>query len=128
MGRPLSIVASTILLHALNLLTLLFIRWDEPDTVVFAIFFGLYIVFTALVIHAYWLGQAWARWVIVGRCVLILSTFWFVGREGGIRRSQGLVERILAVALLLYLTMGRGGGWFRSGRDASLRVHSEQNR
>src|SRR5882757_7603515 len=102
-ARPLGITVSAILLHVLNLLTILFIRWDEPDTLVLAALFAVYVCFTAIVIQAYWQGQGWARWAILIRCVIILAGSKLLYFMGGIRLAQGIVERVLAIVLLVYL-------------------------
>src|SRR5258705_12360846 len=102
-NRPIGIVISAFVLHALNLLTVIFIEWNEPDSLVLAALIGLYICFTALVIHAYWLGQPWARWMILPRSVYMLASYKLVLWEGGLHRAQGIAERTLALVLLVYL-------------------------
>jgi hypothetical protein len=115
--RPLGVAISAILLHILNLLTFMFIRWNEPDTLVLAALFILYICFTAIVIHAYWMGQSWARWLILIRSVWMLVSIKMLAVEGGIYRGQGVVERVLAIILLVYLNMPSVRGWFASARN-----------
>ena len=117
-SRPVGITVSTILLHLLNLLTYIFIRWGEADSLVIAMLIIVYIVFTALVIHAFWLGQRWARWMILVRCGVILATFKMLYLEGGLHRVQGIAERVLALVLLVYLNTPGVRRWFRSGSEA----------
>jgi len=112
MERPLGITLSALMLHILNLLTMMFPRWDEPDSFVLVALVALYVAFTAIIIHAFWKGQPWARWVILIRCVLMLSTFQLLYWEGGIYRAQGIAERVLALILLVYLNSARGKAWF----------------
>jgi hypothetical protein len=110
--RPVGVAISAILLHILNVLTLIFIRWDEPDTLVLAALFILYMGFTAIVIHAYWLGQSWGRWLILIRSAWMLASFKMLAMEHGIYREQGVVERVLALVLLVYLNMPDVRAWF----------------
>jgi len=117
MRRPWGITLGALLLHILNLLTMMFPRWDEPDSFVLVALVALYVCFTAIVIHAFWKGQAWARWVILIRCVFMLGTFQLILWEGGIYRAQGIAERILALALLVYLSSGRARAWFASVQE-----------
>ena len=112
--RPFGIAVSALLLHVLNLLTVIFIRWGEPDSLVLAALFGIYIVFTAIVIHAYWKGQSWARWIVMIRCVGMLASYKMVTLEGGFYRLQGVAERVLALVLLFYLNSGGVRAWFKS--------------
>jgi hypothetical protein len=110
--RPAGVTASTILLHVLNLLTLIFIRWGEADSLFFALLFALYVLFTALVIHAYFKGQTWARWLILIRSILMLATIKMLLLEGGLHLIQGVVERILAPVLLVYLNLPSVRAWY----------------
>jgi hypothetical protein len=110
--RPVGVAISAILLHILNLLTLMFIRWNEPDTLVLAALFILYMCFTAIVIHAYWMGQSWARWLILIRSVWMLASFKMLAMEHGIYREQGVVERVLALILPVYLSLPSVRAWF----------------
>ncbi len=104
-ARPWGVAVSAILLHVLNVLSLIFIKWNEEDTFVLASFVFLYVCFTAIVIHAYWKGQAWARWMILARCLLMLGTYKMVFLEGGLHYAQGVTERVLALILLVYLNL-----------------------
>jgi hypothetical protein len=114
-SRPLGITISAILLHLLNFLTLIFIRWGEPDSIWFAALFAIYICFTAIVIRSYSMGEGWARWVILIRCVGELATFKMLLLMGGLQAMQGIAERVLAVILLVYLNTGKVRGWFAGG-------------
>jgi hypothetical protein len=100
-------------------LTLLFIRWNEPDTLVLASLFIVYVVFTAIVIHAYWQGEPWARWLLLIRCVFILASFKLLAIEGGIRWAQGVTKRVLALTLLVYLNTAAIRAWFGTKRASS---------
>jgi hypothetical protein len=112
LSRPTGVTVSVVLLHILNLLTLIFIRWGESDSLVFALLFVIYVLFTALVIHAYSKGQSWARWLILIRSAVILATVKVLRIEGGLHLVQGVVERILALVLLVYLNLPRVRAWF----------------
>jgi hypothetical protein len=118
-SRPLGIAGSTLLLHALNVGTVIFIRWGEPDSVVLAALIALYICFTAIVIHAYWKGLPWARWLILIRSVLMLASFKVVALEGGFQRVEGVAERVLAIFLLLYLNSSGVRAWFAANGPPS---------
>jgi hypothetical protein len=114
--RPLGITLSSILLHILNFLTLIFIRWGEADAMWFAALFAIYICFTAIVIRSYSMGEGWARWVILIRCVGELATVKMLLSMGGVQLGQAITERVLAVVLLVYLNTAKVRGWFAGGR------------
>ena len=109
-------MATTILLHVLNLLTAIFIRWGKADALLIGALIAIYITFTALVIHAHWKGQPWARWLILIRSALLLVTVKVPDLEGGLHLAQGVAERVLAVILLVYLNTAGARAWF--GRSA----------
>ena len=111
--RPWGIAISAVLLHILNLLTFTFVRWGERDVILFAPIFASYICFTAIVIHAYWRGESWARWIILIRSVPELASYKLLGLMGGFQLVQGVSERVLAVGLLLYLNLAGVRAWFR---------------
>jgi hypothetical protein len=111
-SRPSGITVSAALLHVLNLLTVIFIRWGERDSPALAALIVLYIIFTALVIHACWQGQSWARWIILVRSALMLATFKVLALEGHLHLVQGVAERVLALILIVYLNSARVRAWF----------------
>src|SRR3954464_15687200 len=110
--RPHGIAFTAVLLHILNPLTFLFLKWHEPDTPVLAAFVAVYVCFTAIVIQAYWKGEGWARWMILLRCLYVLAWWKILYWMAGFRLVQGILERLLAVFLLVYLNLPRIRRWF----------------
>ena len=121
--RPAGIVTATVLLHLLNVASFIFVCWGDPGSIPMAALFGIYVLFTGLVIHALWKGENWARWLILIRCVYMLASVKLLLIMGGVHLLQGFVERVVAVVLIVYLNLPGVRAWFRGvGHTANEKV------
>jgi hypothetical protein len=128
MQRPLGVTVSTILMYLFAFVGLFGAtsRGSHPHR--FIAFVIALLVIELLVLYQFWLGQNWARWLVLLDCLIQFLNLWNEHRWhvmhpgiyiSPIRLPLILCKVALAVFLLVYLNTRKVRDWFIDrSRDA----------